>query len=128
MSGTGSNLLGINYMIKCIKCNITKNVLEFYKRLDRIDEYHSYCKECFNTFCKERWKSRKVEAINKMGNRCYDCKISYPSYIYDFHHLDPSKKDFTWNRLRQMSQSKIDKELSKCVLLCSNCHRKRHYS
>jgi hypothetical protein len=36
------------------------------------------------------------------------------------------EKDFTIAKLRSMS--KIKEELKKCVMLCSNCHRIRHFS
>lgn len=68
----------------------------------------------------------KLEAIKKFGNACYDCGISYPSQVYDFHHLNPKKKNFSWKKMRQVSKKKRDAELSKCVLLCANCHRIRH--
>jgi hypothetical protein len=64
-----------------------------------------------------------------MGSSCVDCGISYPNThysVFDFHHLDPSEKDVDWSKLRLRSWDKIVKELSKCVLLCSNCHRIRH--
>lgn len=112
-------------MILCIKCNITKPISDFYIRYDRLDQVQSMCKQCFNAYCCDRWKQRKLDAIKKMGDKCVDCKISYHYSVYDFHHL--YDKDLQWNKLRLRSQDTIDKELSKCILLCSNCHRIRHY-
>ena len=45
--------------------------------------------------------------------------------LYDFHHLDPSTKEFgigsaTTTRSRQA----YFEEAKKCIMLCSNCHRK----
>lgn len=45
----------------------------------------------------------------------------------DFHHRDPSEKEFDWNKLRKRSWESIAFELDKCDLLCSNCHRESHY-
>ena len=45
----------------------------------------------------------------------------------DFHHLESDKKDFNVSsRSRYVSLTKLKKEIEKCVVLCSNCHRKVH--
>lgn len=61
------------------------------------------------------------------GNKCADCGISYPPPIYDFHHLDPTKKDFTVANIIWRNLDSLREELDKCVMLCANCHRLRHY-
>lgn len=44
----------------------------------------------------------------------------------DFHHLED--KDGTIARMvLSGSKSKIEAEIAKCVLICSNCHRIRHH-
>ena len=48
------------------------------------------------------------------------------SYCLDFHHLDPFQKDVGVSRLRSATLDRIKKETAKCVVLCSNCHRKEH--
>lgn len=49
----------------------------------------------------------------------------------DFHHCDPDKKDFNISSIPAQSweknKTKIIKELDKCQILCSNCHRYIHY-
>ena len=73
-------------------------------------------------------EARKLAAIEKMGGCCADCKQTYPPAVYDFHHLEPTAKEHEPKRLfGQKDQDRIDAELAKCVLLCSNCHRLRHY-
>lgn len=44
------------------------------------------------------------------------------------HHLDPTAKDFNIAQGARMNVSvkKFKEELSKCVCLCENCHRKVH--
>lgn len=80
-----------------------------------------------NKVAKERHRERKQEIVTLMGNECFDCKQQYPLNVYDFHHLDPSEKEHNiGNILRKKSLEEVMKEVSKCVLLCSNCHRIRH--
>ena len=45
--------------------------------------------------------------------------------FFDFHHVDPLQKDFTISQ-RMTSFEAIQRELDKCVLLCSRCHREVH--
>ena len=72
--------------------------------------------------------AKKQRAIDFLGGKCQDCLGTFPSPVYDFHHLDPSKKEHNLgNIMRRKDFVTIEKELSKCVLLCANCHRIRHF-
>ena len=74
-----------------------------------------------------RRKEIRIKAISHLGGRCIKCGYSkYPEAL-EFHHRNPSKKDFNvsskghcrnWERVR--------KEIEKCDLLCANCHRETH--
>lgn len=111
----------------CSTCNVEKLITEFYSTKKRTQ---TLCKKCFNSYCVERWIKKKIDAINYKGNKCVDCSLSYPEQpyvIFDFHHLNPLEKDVDWSKLRLKSDESIKKELDKCVILCSNCHRIRHH-
>lgn len=113
----------------CSICREEKNDNDFYSRgKGRIDT-NSSCKKCFNSYCINRWIERKKDAISYKGNQCVDCDLRHTDnyYIFDFHHLDPSIKEKDWSKLRLTSWENITKELDQCVLLCSNCHRTRHW-
>lgn len=111
----------------CTKCKNLKPESEFYTRNDR-KHGASYCKTCFNNYCMKRWINRKLEAIQYKGGKCLDCNLSNAPYpVYEFHHLEPDKKDVDWTKLRLKSSKAIKAELDKCILLCANCHRIRHY-
>jgi len=113
---------------QCIKCNTIKDRSCFYKRPDRNNnKEHSYCKECFNDYCQDRWKKKRLKAIDYKGGKCIDCGYNECIAALEFHHLDPKQKEFSWQKMRLKSEIVINKELDKCVLLCANCHRKRHY-
>lgn len=106
----------------CAKCNITKPNSEFYRRKDRIGIL-SYCKGCTSLQCKERTDKIKNDSVNYKGGKCVVCGYSRCHAALDFHHLDPSKKEFGIGGKRCKTFLHIKEELDKCVLLCANCHR-----
>ena len=117
-------------MKKCSKCKKEKELNQFYKKSDRKNG-SSECKDCFNAYCVQRWIKRKIQAIEYKGGKCEDCNLSYPNIphcVFDFHHLNPSEKDFDWKKMRLISLERMKEELNKCVLLCANCHRIRHFN
>lgn len=57
---------------------------------------------------------------------CVDCNSFFPYYMVEYDHLDPKIKVASVSRLvRSSTLEKILKEISKCELVCSNCHKKR---
>ena len=109
----------------CPKCKENKPKTEFYKRND--GRPYSSCKKCWANYTHDRTIQKKKDAISYKGGICFDCKKSYDYYLYDFHHIDPTTKEFIWDKLRCSSKAKIKKELDKCILLCCMCHRIREY-
>lgn len=64
----------------------------------------------------------------KRNKRCADCSIAHHSSAMDFDHLEASNKIIKISHMLNRNQSTILAEMSKCELVCSNCHRKRHYA
>lgn len=75
----------------------------------------------------ERRKKLRRLAREYKGDKCAICGYSRCEDALDFHHIDPSKKDFGLS-LKGLTRSweKIKIEIEKCVLLCANCHREVH--
>ena len=116
-------------MKECKDCKQTKDISEFYKSTTHSQSVMVYCRRCFNARCQKRWVQRKVDAINLLGGQCTDCafQLGNSHYsVFEFHHLDPSVKDVDWSKLRLRTWAATQQELTKCVLLCANCHRIRH--
>ena len=77
---------------------------------------------------KARGLKRKYEAVLKRGGKCEICGYDKNIAALEFHHKDPSTKEFQID-VRHFSNTKLEtleKELDKCILLCSNCHREIH--
>lgn len=72
-------------------------------------------------------KRLKLALVSCFDDHCALCGEKFPEYCYDFHHKDPSQKDFAiGGRGITYSREKSFREAQKCVMLCSNCHRKAH--
>lgn len=58
-------------------------------------------------------------------SRCPEVDIA----CLDFHHVDPTQKESPIMAMIKAlkSKEKIISEMQKCIVLCSNCHRKHHY-
>lgn len=136
----------------CSVCGLQKPVTEFHRHKHTISGYQSICKKCklgrrksgYYDKHKSIRHSRKGE-FDKMvmkwgGGSCLVCGESRPiATIYDWHHIDPSTKEYDLSRLRvrvigSVSQETFEKnvklylaEARKCVFVCANCHRLIHH-
>lgn len=61
----------------------------------------------------------------KEKHPCMDCKNSYPYYVMDFDHVRGRKHKNVSELIPTLSKKKIDEEIAKCEVVCSNCHRIR---
>ena len=111
----------------CGRCKQSKPQGEFYAKPRKSGGVTVYCKQCFNTYTTERFRNRKKQAVAYLGGQCADFGCTFPYFVFDFHHLDPTQKDVQFGKLRRRSWDAIKTELNKCVLLCANCHRVRHW-
>jgi hypothetical protein len=75
----------------------------------------------------KRRVERKKIAVNLLGGICTDCKKTYHLSCYDFHHEDPTTKEFDPCAGTTKKLEVFLNEIKKCVLLCANCHRLRHF-
>lgn len=124
----------------CSQCKQEKELLEFNRRKSSKDGYQARCRECNKNNLKKHYvdnldyyrnKSKTNKKILsqllksiKSESSCYCCNENDAACL-DFHHL--SNKEHLVSRLPSYgSKSKFLNEISKCVLICSNCHRKIH--
>jgi hypothetical protein len=136
---------------KCTLCHKVKPISSFYSDKAAYDRLCSSCKECTKSAAREYywqnkeemhevWNRRKLELVteyrkqwreivkDRFGLRCPDYGIEGPYCIFDFHHLDPEEKEFQLSYMVSYRPTeKRIKELDKGILVCSNCHRIRHW-
>ena len=111
----------------CSKCKKELPLTEYYSRGN--GRLRSECKNCHKQYVTLKYKERK-DTVNqiKATYKCAKCGEGR-FYMLDFHHIDPNIKDENIARLTS-NRNKIEdikKEIEKCVVLCSNCHREFHY-
>ena len=113
----------------CTKCKKELPIEDFNWREKSKGTRRSECKYCHTEYMKQAYKNKNDLVANIKSNiSCKKCG-EINSYMLDFHHLDPSKKETTVARMISNAY-RIDRildEISKCIVLCSNCHREFHY-
>lgn len=111
----------------CKRCDTHKPPSDFYLRRDGTN-LSPYCKPCSVDQTTERQRKLKMDAVAYKGGCCNVCKYDKCINALEFHHIDPSQKDFTISQVKSYKfDDKLKKELDKCTLLCSNCHRETHF-
>lgn len=80
---------------------------------------------CSKHYKLARQKAIKTALVEALGGECSDCGGKFPLEVYDFHHV--GEKDFNPSyAISNRSIESVVEEISKCVLLCANCHRIHH--
>lgn len=126
------------------KCTICKNILDlinFSKDKSRKDGLSCKCKNCQRKLSKRHYINNKDD----YGNRQKARKLTHSEYIneikeksgcvicgenrgicLEFHHTDPKEKEFAIASRLHSNLDVLLEEISKCVVLCANCHRVVH--
>ena len=90
-----------------------------------------YCYDCVPKTHKTGAEARnriKIWALEYKGTKCEICGYNRCIDALEFHHLNPNEKDFSISdRSLILDWEPIKKELDKCILVCSNCHREIHH-
>jgi len=127
------------------KCSICKKsfpaTLEYFGK-HGTRGLDTYCKDCrhertrqyyYNNKEKMKsqsrtWKKIQRQKINEYKDNCSCNKCGESrNWLLDFHHINPNKKSFQISQGETKGWKKVKKEIEKCVVLCSNCHRDFHY-
>lgn len=112
----------------CSDCSVELPINHFYSngyQLTGNKKYKSKCKNCQII----QDYSRKEDIILKVVGS-YSCKIcgyNKCKQALEFHHIDPTKKEYRIANINTYKEYTIIKELEKCILVCANCHREIHY-
>lgn len=126
-------------MKTCSKCKLEKNESCFNSKGNKLQ---SYCTECNIEYQKQHYiknknkyivNARKTNKIQQeklreklwnyyLDNPCVDCGETNP-IVLEFDHLKNKSFNISEMVRRRFSWSKIEQEISKCEVRCSNCHK-----
>ena len=126
----------------CAKCNTVKPVSEFSSHANRPNGLQSRCKSCSNKAGLDNYYKNKDRYYAVAKNRqewlrskvreaksvpCADCAQSFDPVCMDFDHLPEFIKEYDISYMvrHRMAWSRIEAEISKCEVVCANCHRLR---
>lgn len=97
----------------------------------RTRAYYRLNKAKLSKRTKQQRDSSKAALIRRLGGECVDCGLKpsseWPLACFEFHHLEPSTKSSGVAKLTAAKDHSLARdEALKCVVLCANCHRRRH--
>lgn len=88
--------------------------------------YHR-CRKCMYEAVKRRRVKVKQMAVDYKGGKCESCGYDKCHAALEFHHTDPTQKDFAIGpTTHNKAWTVVQAELDKCLMLCANCHREEH--
>ena len=105
---------------QCKKHGLCKYILEgrgYYR-----------CTKCRMDAVSRKRRKIKIDLVEYKGGKCEMCGYNKCIAALDFHHKDYREKDFNLSKNgNTYGLERAKKEVDKCILICSNCHRELHY-
>lgn len=129
--------------MKCTKCGTEKDLGSFRPHKGYKSGRSSQCNTCYDNYTKQYYLKNKQKIIQRSKlsniktkekmrsyvldylskNPCFSCGES-DIVVLEFDHLDDKKYNVA-ELLRDGSFRKLKAEISKCQVLCANCHRRK---
>lgn len=130
-------------MKQCWDCKEVKNLDEFAFNRSKPDGRAARCKACQSKYHRKHYlanveqyrqntrnhRKKNAALIASFKKKCLVCGETHPA-VLEFHHRLSSDKEINLSEVgfRGWSEKRILKEVAKCDILCSNCHRKLHWA
>ncbi len=107
---------------RCSRCNKMLPSDQFYQR--GRGGLNCWCKACYRGVQRENARRLKIACVEYKGGQCQQCGYKKCLDALEFHHRDPKMKDIKISSQKTVCMhERLRRELDKCDLLCSNCHR-----
>ena len=126
--------------MKCCWCQTVKPETDFAWKKVGVKR-QNYCRDCRKVYFKKYYKANKKYYANrrdahkkvikdfiralKTNKSCVDCMVPYAYYVLDFDHKHGKSLNVSEAYRQGMTIKRIEQEIEKCDLVCSNCHRER---
>lgn len=132
-------------MKTCTRCKIEKDNIEFAFKDKMNGKLQSACKLCQRQYNKNHYnnnlqvyrdRAKITNTAYRKRNRifiseykaslgCANCGEKEPC-VLDFHHVDEKYENVSTMAGCTGSIERLQQEIKKCIILCSNCHRRLH--
>ena len=128
--------------MRCNKCGEEKSESEFNFNKSK-DRYEYHCKRCHSEYLKAHYQANKEYYKEKSRRRaselrewlleyksqlkCVDCGEDHPACL-EFHHVGKKDLEIADTIQNGWTKERILAEIERCDVLCSNCHKKRHWN
>lgn len=123
----------------CSKCNEELKIILFNFKNKKAGIRRAECKECFNQLTRKHYENNKEYyrqiVINKreknrdfiksilINSSCIDCNNN-DWRVLEFDHVMGTKIESVCKMSNQMASiKKLEEEIKKCEIRCSNCHK-----
>ena len=131
-------------MKKCCRCKKEKPIHEFNFRNKSLQIKQKSCKECTRYQLRVHYNNNRQYYLNKARRRnkenrnlvkrfiwtylknhpCVDCGEKDP-IVLDFDHQRDKVDSLAMIVRNRQTMKTIESEISKCVVRCANCHRRK---
>ena len=119
-------------IMKCKSCGLEGDNELFVPTYRKEGEYRSKCLSCHrreSNIYRQKHRDKRKEIILTAKNKpCADCGVKYPYYVMDFDHVEGKKEFNISDGFYNASLEDIKNEITKCDVVCSNCHRERTHN
>lgn len=121
----------------CAVCSVQRDREHYYedpeanmRAKERAKKFYQENRERTKYEASLRQLKLKIKALEYLERVCSECGEDHPAAL-QFHHIDPSTKEFsvstkTLSSVKKYPWDVVTQELDKCVILCGNCHAKHH--
>ncbi len=91
------------------------------------DSKHYGLGYCLNHYGRVLREEKKQALVIQLGEKCHDCNGEFPSECFDFDNIldEPGHTAIGILLSRNASDEVLQTELTRCQLVCANCHRIR---
>ena len=79
-----------------------------------------------HAYAAKRRQENKSFYVKQFGSVCANCNQEFPDCVFEFHHTNHLEKELEPSHMFHLRKEVIENELSKCIMLCANCHRIEH--
>ena len=130
---TSYNKLCFHHLDKSVKeFSLVSKDMSISRLINEAKKCILLCHNCHRQIHENKPKQSKILLLNhKQKHQCENCGYSKSLNALEFHHIDPTQKDFQISsihfNIKEDIPINIKNEIDKCIVLCSNCHNDQHF-